>query len=60
MSNEKMQRCDYCGEEIGVYERYGRDPQTCGKSECERWARDAEAEEREEAHRRLDDEMGWR
>jgi hypothetical protein len=32
---------------------------TCGKLVCEREARDAAQEEREEAHRDLDESMGW-
>jgi hypothetical protein len=54
-----VRQCDYCGDEIPACERWGRIPVTCGKAECERWARDEEAMEREEAHRRLDDEMGY-
>ena len=56
-----MRYCWYCGAELGVIER--RDYQrtdTCGKRECERARADADAEEREEAHRRLDEERGWR
>lgn len=54
-----IRQCDYCGDEISACKRWGRMPVTCGKAECERWARDEEAIEREEAHRRLDEEMGY-
>ncbi|KKM20735.1 hypothetical protein LCGC14_1642390, partial [marine sediment metagenome] len=32
---------------------------TCGKRECTRWASDERQAEREEAHDRLDRDMGW-
>ena len=57
---EKMQYCDYCGKELGVYVRYGRDIDTCGARECERFARDQDAMERDEAHEQLDRDRGWR
>lgn len=54
----KMRHCFYCGDEIGFYADY--DPlDTCGKSECERAARDCLRQEREEAHERLDRDMGY-
>ena len=54
----KMRYCFNCGEEIGAYSAY--DPlDDCGKQECMRAARDAHAQEREEAHERLDRDMGW-
>jgi hypothetical protein len=57
----KVQHCEYCGEDLGgKVDRYNGDPPvTCGKQECERWARDCMAEQREDAHRDLDDRMGW-
>ena len=55
----KMQHCFNCGAELGVYAKLSRDHDTCGKIECEREARDAYAQEREEAHRDLDERMGW-
>ena len=60
MNEAKMQYCDYCGDEIGVGHRYYRDRQTCGKGECERWARDEEQAERDQAHEELDRNMGRR
>lgn len=54
----KMRHCFNCGEELGVYADY--DPlDDCGKQECQRAARDAYAEEREEAHEQLDRDNGW-
>lgn len=58
MGIPKMRRCFNCGEELGYYADY--DPlDTCGKRECEREARNAIMEEREEAHERLDRDLGW-
>lgn len=59
MSLEKHQHCDFCGDDLGVYVRYGREPQTCGKPECELWARDEMQGERDEAHEQLDRDMGY-
>ena len=59
MSNAKMQHCDFCGAELGVYVKYHGDIDTCGAPECERYARDSEREERDEAHAQLDHEHGW-
>jgi hypothetical protein len=53
----KMRHCFYCGEEIGVYADY-LPSDTCGNIKCEREARAGFAEEREEAHERLDRDMG--
>jgi hypothetical protein len=55
----KMQHCDFCGTEVGVFEREFRERITCGARECERWARDDEAEERRQAHEDLDHDRGW-
>jgi hypothetical protein len=51
-----MRHCFNCGAELGVYADYDR-LDTCGAGECNRAA--AEAEEREKAHRDLDERMGW-
>src|SRR5258708_7203900 len=54
----RMRHCFYCGAELGVYAN--ADPlDSCGKPECERAARDEERAEREEAHRKLDEDRGW-
>lgn len=58
MNKMKMRHCFNCGEELGVSADH--DPlDTCGKKECEREARDQMQAEREEAHARLDRNMGW-
>lgn len=54
-----MRHCFFCGEELGRYRDY--DPlDNCGKSECQREARDAARQERNDAHEQLDREMGWK
>lgn len=54
----KMRHCFFCGAELGVYAYH--DPlDTCGKAECNREASDAARQERDEAHERLDRDMGW-
>ena len=58
MSRAKMRCCFYCGEELGVSAFH--DPlDHCGKLECAREARAAAEAERFEAHRKLDEDMGW-
>jgi len=54
--------CFYCGESLGVFRDKQRqqDYDTCGNPECAREARSIQAQERFDAHERLDDEMGWR
>lgn len=59
MAKAKMQHCFNCGAELGVYEAYYGDLQNCGASECNRAERETHEAEREEAHQRLDDEMGY-
>lgn len=56
----KMRRCWFCGVEIGLIEDryYDRLTDTCGAPECEREMRFALDEEREEAHRQLDEDRG--
>lgn len=56
---KREQYCFWCGESLGVYEADRRDRDTCGKLECNRQARDDERAERDEAHDRLDRDMGW-
>lgn len=58
---EKMRHCCYCGEELGVIADYYYDKlETCGKQECERFAREEARAERWEAHEKLDHDMGWK
>jgi hypothetical protein len=58
MRQAKRRYCWFCGVEIGAYADYDR-WDNCGKPECERETREALSEEREEARRQLDDDMGW-
>lgn len=53
-----MRHCFNCGAELGHYVGYDR-LDTCGARECDRAARDAIAQERDEAHEQLDRDMGW-
>lgn len=55
----RMQHCAWCGEELGVYEGGYREPESCGKPECNREIRGMYEEMREEAHEQLDRDMGW-
>lgn len=56
----KMRHCWYCGAELGVIaDRHYNRNDTCGKRECEREAQAMLREEREEAHRRLDEDLVW-
>lgn len=58
MPKPRMHHCFNCGEELGM--STDRDQfDTCGKQECARAARDALQEERDDAHERLDRDMGW-
>ena len=53
-----MRYCGCCGEKLG--RSHYRDPyDTCGKPECDREARSEARADREEAHERLDRDMGW-
>lgn len=54
----KMRYCCYCGEELGIYADYDK-LDTCGKQECQKFAQDEARAERDEAHRKLDEDMGW-
>jgi hypothetical protein len=53
-----MRHCFNCGAEMGRYRDYRRDD-TCGELECDRELRNQYAAEREEAHERLDRDIGW-
>lgn len=59
-SQSKMRRCCVCGKEIGILqERYYDRNDTCGDIECDREMRDQDAAVRDDAHERLDRDMGW-
>jgi hypothetical protein len=56
----KERHCWNCGESMGfVEDRHWSRADTCGKRECDREAREQDRHEREEAHERLDRDMGW-
>lgn len=58
--SKKMRYCYVCGEEMGMVEdRYYDRRDTCGQLSCQREVMAEEREEREEAHERLDRDMGW-
>ncbi len=56
----RRHHCSYCGEDMGEWDRrYCDAADTCGKAECNRWARDNAQAKREEAHEQLDIDMRW-
>lgn len=58
----KIRHCWNCGADMGFIEnRFYDRMDTCGASECEREARNACEQEREDAHREVDDyyDGGW-
>ena len=56
----KQRYCWVCGDDMGVIEDRNYDRRdTCGKVSCEREAREADRDEREQAHHDLNDKMGW-
>ena len=53
-----MRHCFNCGAQLGRYRDY--DPlDNCGQPGCQREANAQAREERFEAHRQLDEDMGW-
>lgn len=59
MSTAKQHHCFNCGADLGVYEAYYGDLQNCGSGECNRAEQDIHRSERDEAHEKLDRDMGW-
>jgi len=58
--SKKMRYCYVCGEEMGMVEDlYSDRRDTCGQLSCQREVVAEDREEREEAHERLDRDMGW-
>lgn len=57
---KKLQYCCYCGKELGVYDAPPFNLDTCGAKECERFAAEMDAQDRAEAHEKLDRERGWK
>ena len=54
----KIRHCFNCGKQIEDSAYYDR-LDTCGDRECDRAARDAAIQERDEAHEQLDRDLGW-
>ena len=57
----RIKHCEYCGIDLGgeVERDHRNDVITCGRRECEQYARDCQAELRAEAHEQLDRDMGY-
>lgn len=56
----KMRHCWYCGAELGEIEDHLYDrSDTCGSRKCDRALREQAEEEREDAHRQLDRDLGY-
>ena len=56
----RIRQCWNCGGDMGLVEdRHYDRMDTCGAARCEREASDAARAERDEAHDRLDRDMGW-
>jgi len=56
---EKRHHCFNCGTDIGPKDHWSSSLDDCGAIECQREARNAYAQEREEAHEQLDRDMGY-
>lgn len=59
MATQKMKHCAWCGEELGMAPGYDREPESCGKPECNREVRGMYQAQRDEAHEELDRQNGW-
>lgn len=57
--SERRHHCFNCGEDIGPKDAWSEQLDTCGAAECNREARNAFMQERDEAHERLDRDMGY-
>jgi hypothetical protein len=55
----RRHHCFNCGEDLGPWDRFSDSMDTCGAPACDREARDAYQQERDEAHEALDRDMGW-
>jgi hypothetical protein len=56
----RRHRCWNCGNDMGEWDRrYCYSGDTCGARDCEIAARDAQQQERNEAHDALDRDRGW-
>lgn len=59
-NKQRMKYCFNCGEELGLAPSFDREPDSCGKAECDRELRWQLADERDAAHEQLDRDRGWR
>lgn len=60
MGKAKPRHCWNCGADMGLIEdKYWDRGDVCGKPECQREAQDQARAERDEAHEKLDRDMGW-
>jgi hypothetical protein len=56
----KITQCEYCGDDLGgEVDKWPGELVVCDKRKCQRWAREEELGAREEAHEKLDRDMGW-
>ena len=55
----KRQYCAHCDDDMGEWTKFSDRHDTCGKPECERFGRDQDRAERDEAHERLDRDIGY-
>lgn len=55
----RRHHCFNCGEDLGEWDRFSDNLDTCGNNDCLREARNAYAQERDEAHEQLDRDMGY-
>ena len=55
----KRQYCAYCDDDMGEWTKFSDRHDTCGKPECEGFGRDQDRAERDEAHERLDRDIGY-
>lgn len=57
----KVSKCEHCGDDLGYeVEKHPGDIVVCVARECQRFERDCYREQRDEAHQRLDRDMGWK
>jgi hypothetical protein len=52
----RMQHCDFCGEELGMFDKWPGDYESCGKSECAREVRNMCAADRDDARMAAEDD----
>lgn len=55
----KRSHCYNCGEDLGPWDRFSDQYDTCGKRECNRAVADDMAAARDEAHEQLDRDFGY-